>query len=198
MQVPTKRNTQEDAKIDTLTQHLETKFDHVLVNYYLFGLQIPMGIEAELNARLQTPYAKPIQFALGEKSYELAQFGLGLKQQNAPLVRRGPEYLREVMRAFPAGVIPLDPARVVTQVKAEHYEILPRHLGIMQLLTEGRIGKIGGMSFLVTEPIPRLPTGLRASKFFLAPDVPLPIVPKDLFSVRSQETGECLSGPNCK
>jgi hypothetical protein len=167
------------------------------VDYYLSGYQIPKGIEAGLDAQLGKPYSKTIAFTLGETAFELSPKGLALKGQEPLAAPRGNQSLREVIRVFPEGIVSLGPKDIVTRSTAAYYEVLPKTLGVLQLLAEGRIVRKSGIEYLVSKPIPSFPPGLRNGRFFLPPGIPIPATPRGQYRVFSEETGECLFGNSC-
>jgi hypothetical protein len=92
----------------------------------------------------------------------------------------GPTY-REFLRYNPWGIVDIDPITVITNGKAESYDVLPGLAGLLQLIKDGSIVVQGrnGNELLVTKPIARLPAdvwvGIGAIKrFVFAPGVPVP------------------------
>lgn len=91
------------------------------------------------------------------------------------------EIYREFMRYDPWGIVDIDPSKVVTNGKAEPYDVYPGMAGLLQLIKDGSIKVQGerGNELLVTKPIPRLPAGVWVGiggikRFVFAHGVPVP------------------------
>jgi hypothetical protein len=91
----------------------------------------------------------------------------------------GPTY-GEFLRYNPWGIVDI-PAKVITNGKAESYDVLPGLAGLLQLIKDSSITVQGknGNELLVTKPIARLPAGVwvgtaGVKRFVFAQGVPVP------------------------
>jgi len=112
------------------------------------------------------------------------------------IVRNGPGNLIEDLHRFrPGGVIEIDPARVVSSLPAERYQVLPQQAGLLQLVQSGALVQNRSGEYLIKEKI-RFPaelTGAHSVKFLLLRGVPMPEGNPGHSTVISEETGEALT-----
>lgn len=88
---------------------------------------------------------------------------------------------RETYRSFtrfnPGGLVPVDPADVVSRGVAERYRVLPQEAGLLQLLMEGALETPSAGVYLIRKPIAAFPAGLAGAHsvtFVLGKGVPRP------------------------
>lgn len=105
----------------------------------------------------------------------------------------------ESMRFNPGGVAEIDPTKVVASPRAERYQVMPQQAGLLQLMKEGVLQRIGGrsftgsMAFKIVKPMKRFPAGLNGAHsvtFLLAKGVPVPTGSPGHSCVISEETGQ--------
>jgi hypothetical protein len=97
-------------------------------------------------------------------------------RQDETLPRGEPDAARDYHYFVPGGVDAIAVADVVSDAKAEPYEVLPHYAGVLQLLYDGKLEAIDGKSYRITGKI-RMPPGFRAlgaTEFLLPKDVPVP------------------------
>ncbi|MGN7437347.1 MAG: EF-hand domain-containing protein [Alcanivorax sp.] len=100
------------------------------------------------------------------------------------------------LRYSPEGIYKVDADKVVSDQKAEPYEILPQMAGIIQLIHEGKVEKIDMRQFRIIKDIPRFPAGLAGGHsvtFLIAPGVKKPDGGAGHSCVIMEETGEAVS-----
>jgi len=100
------------------------------------------------------------------------------------------------LRYSPEGIYKVDAEKVISDQKAEPYEILPQMAGIIQLIHEGKIEKIDTRQFRIIKDIPRFPAGLAGGHsvtFLIAPGVKKPDGGAGHSCVIMEETGESVS-----
>ncbi len=103
-----------------------------------------------------------------------------------------PELWLSFLRYYPAGLVDIDPLKVVSDLPAERYEVLPQMAGIAKLVSEGAIVKISEQEFRIVKDIPRFPPGLfggHAVKFVIGAGVRIPKGDPGHSCVVMQETG---------
>ena len=66
----------------------------------------------------------------------------------------------DAVRYWPAGLVAVDPAKVVATAKVEKYRVLPSQMGISQLIGSGAIRREGGDTFRVVRPIAHMPPSM--------------------------------------
>jgi hypothetical protein len=84
---------------------------------------------------------------------------------------------RSFMRFNPSGLIRIDPADVVSNGKAQRYDVLPQEAGLLQLLMSGSLQTPRPGLYTIDKPIARFPAGLAGAhqvRFVLAEGVPRP------------------------
>ncbi|WP_283195028.1 hypothetical protein [Rhizobium sp. AN80A] len=84
---------------------------------------------------------------------------------------------RSFMRFSPSGLIRIDPADVVSDGKAQRYEVLPQEAGLLQLLMSGSLRTQQPGLYTIDKPIARFPAGLNGAhqvRFVLPEGVPRP------------------------
>lgn len=82
---------------------------------------------------------------------------------------------REMFRFYPGGIDKIDLAKVVSETKAENYQVLPQQAGLLQLIREGAL-QVDDGGFRILKKI-RYPAGLNGAhsvKFILGKGVPIP------------------------
>ena len=99
-------------------------------------------------------------------------------------------------RFWPAGVIEIDPKAVIASRPAEPYEVLPAQAGLVQLVEQGALERVGSREYLITRKI-RYPAGMGGAhsvRFLLLRGVPEPEGDPGHSCVVSEETGEPIAG----
>ncbi|MBI3672727.1 MAG: hypothetical protein HY245_04770 [Rhizobiales bacterium] len=98
----------------------------------------------------------------------------------------------------PAGIATIDAAKVVSDTKAEAYEVLPQQAGLLQLVKAGILEITGPGKYRILGKM-RYPAGLAGAhsvRFALAKGVPAPSGDPGHSCVVSEETGKPIDG-NC-
>jgi hypothetical protein len=88
-----------------------------------------------------------------------------------------PAVWAEAARFWRAGLVQVDPRRVVAEASVEPYSVLPSQMGLAQLVGSGALQQVGSETFRVLRPIPRLPSsmgGAHSVTLILAKGVPVP------------------------
>lgn len=106
---------------------------------------------------------------------------IGLKVTDLGLNNVDGATYSEFLRYNPWGIVDIDPSNVITNGKAESYDVFPGLAGLLQLIKDGSITVQGknGNELLVTRPIARLPAGVWVGiagrkRFVFANGVPVP------------------------
>ncbi|WP_169788551.1 EF-hand domain-containing protein [Litoreibacter arenae] len=102
-------------------------------------------------------------------------------------------------RYYPGGVESVMPEDVITNGKAEAYDVLPQQAGLIQLLESGALSLLRDGTYSIDKPIKRFPAGLNGGhsvKFMLRRGVPMPAGSPGHSAVLIEETGKCL-GVRC-
>lgn len=84
---------------------------------------------------------------------------------------------QNLRRFYPAGVIQLKAADVVSNRPVEEYVVLPQQAGLLQLVREGSLRLAEDGVYVIEKPFARFPAGLNGGhsvKFLLAAGVPMP------------------------
>ncbi len=99
---------------------------------------------------------------------------------------------RELRRFHPGGVIEVDAKKVVANVPAEPYAVLPQEAGLVQLLRSGALTENDLGEFLINKKItfPAGLTGAHGVKFLLRRGVPKPDGDPGHSAVIAEETGK--------
>ncbi len=91
---------------------------------------------------------------------------------------RSADQLEQNLRRFyPAGILQLKAADVVSDRPVEEYVVLPQQAGLLQLVREGSLRLADDGVYVIEKPIARFPAGLNGAhsvKFLLAAGVPMP------------------------
>jgi hypothetical protein len=80
-------------------------------------------------------------------------------------------------RSHPGGLVQIDAAEVLATRPAVAYDLPPMEAGLMKLMADGAISRIGTRNYLINRQIAQIPAGLMgpsAVHFALAPGVTLP------------------------
>ncbi len=83
----------------------------------------------------------------------------------------------EASQYWEAGLVNVDPAKIVARAPVDHYLVLPSQMGLSQLLGSGAVERGTGGWFRIVRPIPHLPPGMggaHLAQFVLASGVPMP------------------------
>lgn len=119
---------------------------------------------------------------------------------SAPLPRGfDPRMWSEASRYWEAGLVQVDPRRVVTKARAEPYRVYPSQMGLAQLLGSGAIER-NASGYRIVRPIPRMPPsmgGAHSVKMTVAKGVPLPPGDPVHTCVTIEDTGEAI-GLTCR
>ena len=110
-----------------------------------------------------------------------------------------PAFASRLKRFSPGGIVEIDVSRVVSDTKAEAYQVLPQEAGLVQLLSEGALIQDRHDSFQIVKKI-RYPAGLSGAhrvKFLLRKGVPEPEGNPGHSCVFSEEHGELIDGMGC-
>ncbi len=105
----------------------------------------------------------------------------------------------DLRRYYPDGVATVDPESVVTDGKAEAYDVLPQQAGLIQLMESGALSVLSDGTFSIDKPIARFPAGLNGGhsvRFVLRRGVPMPAGNPGHSRVLIEETGAC-AGSRC-
>ncbi len=105
----------------------------------------------------------------------------------------------DLRRYYPDGIESVSPEDIVTNGKAEAYDVLPQQAGLVQLMRSGALSRLSDGAYSIDKPIARFPAGLNGGhsvKFVLRRGVPMPEGKPGHSSVLIEETGECL-GSRC-
>jgi hypothetical protein len=147
---------------------------------------------------------RQLEAALGRK-VDAVRWGVTTKQVFVPSGRRvdaepqdapigfDPKTWRSALETYPAGLVEVDPAEVVSVAMPERYRVLPGHFGLAQLVHSGAMERLDGLNFRLVRPIPRYPPGLLGSqivRIFLAPRAFEPKGDPGGACVVSEATGE--------
>lgn len=105
----------------------------------------------------------------------------------------------DAARFWPAGLVMVDPAQIVSKAKAEKYLVLPSQMGLSQLVGSGAVVKEGSDTFRVRRPIAHMPPsmgGAHSVKLIFSKGVP--VAPGDIghSCVVDESTGEAR-GARC-
>lgn len=77
-------------------------------------------------------------------------------------------------RLYPGGVAKFDMKQVFTSGKAEKYDVLPSHAGLVQLMNQGKLVRSKNGVYAIAKTIPRIPIGLEQERFLLLKGVAVP------------------------
>lgn len=124
------------------------------------------------------------------------------KQQEKPAAPKNydPDMWTRVLAAAPGGVANFNGLKIVSDIPAESYQVLPGEAGLARLIAEGKVKREvseSGERFWIVKDIPRYPadlSGARAVRFVLAKGVRLPAGELNHSCVVSGETGDYLAG----
>jgi hypothetical protein len=98
--------------------------------------------------------------------------------QPVKIETRSADQLEQNLRRFyPAGILQLKAADVVSNRPVEDYVVLPQQAGLLQLVREGSLRLAEDGVYVIEKPIARFPAGLSGGhsvKFLLAAGVPMP------------------------
>lgn len=170
----------------------DKKPDYLFGNYNTYQLSLPSGSHKKARRNRLVEIGRK---QIAEKIIQVANTEAALSQ----LVKDNGDQkaIRAMKRFFPGGVLILDYAKVVSNGKAETYEVLPSQAGIAQLLLEGRLKRTSKRDeFFIVEPI-RYPPGMGGAhsvKFHLKKGVPEPIGDPVHSCVFSEEKGRNIDG----
>ncbi len=183
------------AKADRVKLKMKSLFgkkpDYLFGNYSTYQLSLPSGKHkkarrsrlVELNKNFDRPSH---QLKNTQRAF------LELEKSNGDK-----NAIRAMKRFFPGGVKIIDPTQVVSNSKAETYEVLPNQAGIAQLLLEGRL-KAGSKrnTYFIVKPIRYPPSmgGAHSVKFYLKKGVPEPTGDPIHSCVYSEEKGQNIEG----
>lgn len=110
------------------------------------------------------------------------------------------EMWRDATRYWRAGLVTVDPGKVVAKSKVEPYKVLPSQMGLAQLVGSGAIRRLPDGSFKIVRPIPHMPPsmgGAHSVKLIVAKGVPLPPGDPVHSCVTIEESGHS-SGATCR
>jgi len=100
------------------------------------------------------------------------------------------------LEKFPGGVDKVDPSTVIAPKPVGRYPVLPQYAGLLQLLRDNAIEKVGEKEYRIRTAIPHLPANLQyghAMTFRLGKGVPLPGGTLGASCVISEATGKQLN-----
>ncbi|MEH6809143.1 MAG: hypothetical protein V7651_09835 [Hyphomonas oceanitis] len=104
---------------------------------------------------------------------------------------------RQFKHFYPAGVVMLDPATVISTRPVAVYDVLPSKAGLLQLLGAGLISFTADGNYLIEGSIPRIPaslSGAHSVNFVLKEGVSRPKGDLGHSNLFDQRTGNCLEG----
>ncbi|WP_156510558.1 hypothetical protein [Labrenzia sp. OB1] len=161
----------------------------MIVGYKLSRLQLPSGRSDKPAASQKASGGIIIQ--KGDKRFRMTDKGL------AEIVESQTSSALEIdlRRNYPDGIERLMPEDIVTNGKAEVYEVLPQQAGLVQLMKSGALSRLSDGAYSIDKPIVRFPAGLNGGhsvKFVLRSGVPMPAGSRGHSTVLIEETGECL------
>ncbi|MEM7752384.1 MAG: hypothetical protein AAF230_03165, partial [Pseudomonadota bacterium] len=138
---------------------------------------------------------------LDGKRFEVTPDGLKpLDEASDQLPGAGPfgasQTLRSFLRFHPGGLREVDAEAVNAAKEAVPYDVYPQQAGLLQLILDGRMSFTRDGYYVIDQSIPRFPAGLYGShsvQFILAEGIEMPAGTPGHSSVRSEETGACLT-----
>ncbi|WP_422378805.1 hypothetical protein [Roseibium sp.] len=166
---------------------------NMLSGYRVNRLAVPSG--KSLQAEKMQTASGGLVIQTGNRRFRMTEEGL---EEMEPLDTSS-AYYRDLIRTYPDGVASVIPKDVVTNGKAEPYEVLPLQAGLAQLMQSGALSKLSDGALSIDKPIPRFPAGLTGGhsvRFVLRRGVPMPEGSPGHSSVLIEETGECV-GSRC-
>ncbi len=164
----------------------------------------PNPIEPGLTASSESEDLVQKRQKLQEKSHTLSN--RHRNSYNPYKIPTPPGYDKELWDIFlsdyPGGLAELDASRVVSDMPAENYQILPQMAGIAKLVSEGVLIKISKKEFLVTKQMLRFPPGFNGGansvKFVVPAGVKVPEGNPGQSCVMIEEAGEIVDkSPAC-
>jgi Ca2+-binding EF-hand superfamily protein len=182
-----------------VSQILDQPVASVVAKYNLTELALPSGITPPDPAGSR----KGTTFIIGGKEFIIRNgrpvpADETMKSANAiPPFGVDPETYRQFRRYFPGGVVKINPDRVNSPQKAERYNVLPTHAGLIELLKDGSLEKISSRKYRIVRPIERYPAGLQGASsvtFVLAKGIPQPTGTLGHSCLLSEETGKQIAG----
>ena len=166
--------------------------DVTVASNKLFNIVLPSG----RRAMATNPNEGPTIIAPDGNEYIL---------KDGELVKQTSEFdarlLSMMKRTYPAGIVRIDPEKVVASGEVTSYEVLPQEAGVLQLIRYGQAEITPDRFVRIIKEIPRFPPGLNGGhsvKFLIAKGVPMPNGKAGHSSVTLEETGECVSGSMCR
>lgn len=128
-------------------------------------------------AQVAKQAGRPADMVLGTYASHVVSVPSGkLADDNAKKQAKSADWLeREMFRFYPGGIDKIDLAKVVSETKAENYQVLPQQAGLLQLVREGALQADDG-GFRILKKI-RFPAGLNGAhsvRFIIGKDVPTP------------------------
>ncbi|MAJ64000.1 MAG: hypothetical protein CL558_11635 [Alphaproteobacteria bacterium] len=146
----------------------------------------------------------PFEYAVGGLRYSFTTDGVQAFRPDGTAVLPEPFTTHDMkirMNSGFAGIVNVEVDELFASDKeARSYEVLPGNLGLLQLESSGAIerGEYGS-SYLIKQPINRLPGDLPWGHFNVAKGVPVPTYQKAKnIAVYDLNTGQCVSGSNCQ
>ena len=182
-----------------LAVNLGRSIDHLVVGYEIDSILVPSGTQVATKA-----YDAPIDFRIGERRYRLSRSGMQLLREDSTInkqSRTSQATIRNMMKFYSGGMVPLSMDEVHFEGKVEPYDVLPEEAGLLQLIAEGAIEVGSHGAYFIKEPIPRFPAGLGGAhmvRFVIASGVPVPSGSAGHSNVTLEGTGECVLSPSCR
>jgi hypothetical protein len=106
------------------------------------------------------------------------------------------------MAQYPRGLVTVDPPTVIAEEPVSAYDVLPSYGGLVQLLRERRLRRIGPRTFSIVRPFPRFPVSVVGSvsglTYMLDPDAPIPEGDRSGICLVSKATEQPLPGSESK
>ena len=149
--------------------------DKVFGVYGLNKVRLPSGAIEEPPRRKANPSAAVIEYP--DRTIEIGHTGKATVRTYKSESERAEKRLADSLsRFYPNGVMTIDPRLVVSDTKAEAYQVLPLQAGMLQLLKDGVLASKERGSFEILKKMryPAELTGLNNMRFVLKKGVPMP------------------------